>query len=251
MTERLHRLAPAILVAAVLVFLVGCGPSVTVQPFSTAEIARLQNESAEVERRGYRIEPGDTLLIKYPYHPEMDQEAIVRPDGTFTATGVGVLPAAGMTSVEVANHLKEKTSDRLRDPEIIVTISKYNDRGVYVGGEVGRPQMLVFRKGLTPLQAVMAAGGFLPTARLDSVILVRRNGGTQNGESKNGGDEPLLARKIDLGGVLHRGEPEPLALMPQDVIYVPRTPIANANVWVKQHVSDLFPFLRLSTPMPF
>jgi len=87
----------------------------------------------------------------------------------------------------------------------------------------------------------MAAGGFLPTARLDSVILVRQNGGT----------EPLVTRKLDLGRVLHEGDPEQVALAPQDVIYVPRTGIANANVWVRQHVTDLFPFLRIPIPPTF
>ena len=237
---RAPRLVRVTLVAAVLTLL-GCGPAVEVKPFSAAELARVQHETAEVERRGYRIEPSDTLLIKYPFHPEMDQETMVRPDGTVTATGVGPLPAAGLTSVELANQLKAKTSHRLKNPEVVVTISRYGERGIYVGGEVGRPQMLVYRKGLTPLQAVMAAGGFLPTARLDSVILVRQNGGS----------EPLLTRKIDLGAVVHRGEPEPIALAPQDVIYVPRTAIANANVWVRQHVTDLFPFLRIPIPPAF
>jgi protein involved in polysaccharide export with SLBB domain len=248
MTRHRQRFAPAALVAVVLCVLASCGPTLDVKPLSPAEIVRMQTESAEIERRGYRIEPGDTLLIKYRYHPEMDQEAMVRPDGTFTATGVGVVPAAGMTSVEIASQLKEKTSHRLRDPEVVVTISKYMDRGVYVGGEVGKPQMLVYRKGLTPLQAVMAAGGFLPTARVDSVIIVRPNAGAQNVGTNT---EALLTRKIDLGRVMHKGEPEPLSLLPQDVIYVPRTPIANADLWMKQYFTDLFPFLRISSPMPF
>lgn len=234
---RARRLLHAILMVAVLT-VVGCGPTLTVQPFSPQELARLKNESVEIERRGYRIEPGDTLLIKYAFHPEMDQEAMVRPDGTFTATGVGAMPAAGRTSVEIADQLKAKTSHRLRDPEVVVTISKYGERGVYVGGEVGRPQMLVYRKGLTPLQAVMAAGGFLPTARLDSVVLVRPNGAA----------EQFLTRKIDLARVVHNGEAEAVALLPQDVIFVPRTPIANADLWVRQYITDLIPFFRLQMP---
>jgi protein involved in polysaccharide export with SLBB domain len=223
---------------AVVLTLLGCGPSVNVKPFSQAELARMQIESAEVERRGYRIEPYDTLLIKYSYHPEMDQETVVRPDGNIAATGVGPLHVAGMTATDLATRLQERTSQRLKNPEVIVTISKYGERGVFVGGEVGRPGMLVFRQGLTPLQAVVAAGGFLATARLDSVILVRRNGGP----------EPFLARKIDLERVVLKGEAEPLALMPQDIVFVPRTRIANANVWVRQHITDLFPFLRIPIP---
>jgi hypothetical protein len=40
-------------------------------------------------------------------------------------------------------------------------------------------------------------------------------------------------------------------LLPQDVVFVPRTGIANANVWVRQHITDLLPFLRMQTPFPF
>ena len=246
---RLPCIVHAALVAVVLTLL-GCGPTVKVEPFTPAELARLKSENSEIERRGYRIEPGDTLLIKYPFHPEMDQETMVRPDGSVTATGVGAQPAAGLTSVELATQLKAKTSHRLRDPEVVVTISKYGDRGVYVGGEVGRPQVLVYRKGLTPLQAIMAAGGFLPTARLDSVVIVRPNGATPNGGTPEGGAPPYLARKIDLGRVVHKGrmEPEALILLPQDVVFVPRTPIANANVWVRQHITEIIPFFRLDMP---
>jgi protein involved in polysaccharide export with SLBB domain len=229
------------LAAAALVLLSGCGPSMTVEPFSPAELARLQRESTEMERQGYRIEPGDTLLIKYPYHQEMDQEAIVRPDGNITATGVGAVPAVGMTTAELATYLKEKTANRLKNAEVIVSISKYGERGIYVGGEVGRPGMLAYRKGLTPLQAVLAVGGFLPTAQIDSVLLVRQPSG----------NEPLLARKLDLARIVERGEAEPFALMPQDIIFVPRTGIANANIWVRQHVTELFPFLRMSMPPAF
>jgi protein involved in polysaccharide export with SLBB domain len=93
---------------------------------------------------------------------------------------------------------------------------------------------------LTPLQAIIAAGGFLPTARLDSVILVR----------PQAGDQPYIARKLDLERVVAGGEKEPILLTPDDVIFVPRTPIANANVWVRQHVTDLLPFLRTTMPIP-
>lgn len=237
---RSRRLVPLMLVAVILTGL-GCGPSMKVKAFSPAELARMQNDSAEIERRGYRVQPYDTLLIKYPYHPEMDQETVVRPDGSISATGVGPLHVAGLTANDLATRLKDRTSQRLKNPEVIVSISTYGERGIFVGGEVGRPGMLVFRKGMTPLQAVMAAGGFLATARLDSVILVRQNGGP----------EPFLARKIDLDRVVHKGEAESLSLVPQDTLFVPRTRIANANVWVRQHVTDLFPFLRLPIPPVF
>lgn len=222
----------------VVLLLAGCGPAVNVPPLTQAEAVRLQRETAAVESRGYRIEPGDTLTIKFPFHPERDQEAIVRPDGSVSVIAVGRVPVAGMTTQEVEADLKQRTSNRLKDPEVVVGVTKFGERPVYVGGEVGRPGQLIYRQGLTPLQAIMASGGFLPTARLDSVIIVR----------PHSGGEGHVARKIDLQAVVNDGVDEPVTLAPHDVVFVPRTPIANANVWVRQHITDLIPFFRLDMP---
>jgi protein involved in polysaccharide export with SLBB domain len=116
---------------------------------------------------------------------------------------------------------------------VIVTIRKLGDKTVYVGGEVGRPGLQAYRDGLTPLQAIMTAGGFLATARIDSVIFVRPVG-----------EGPYLARKLDMGRVVNNGEREPIDLAPNDVLFVPRTKIANADLWVRQYIVDLFPFVR-------
>ena len=230
----------SIMVAAFALTLLGCGPAIDVKPFTAEELARLHEQSDGARQRGHRIEPGDTLQIRFPYHPELDQDAVVRPDGKTNVSGVGAIDAAGLTPGELEIELKQRSSVRLKDPQVVVNILKFGERQVFVGGEVGRPGTMVFRKGLTPLQAIIAAGGFLPTARLDSVILVR----------PQAGDQPYIARKLDLERVVAGGEKEPILLTPDDVIFVPRTPIANANVWVRQHVTDLLPFLRSTMHIP-
>jgi protein involved in polysaccharide export with SLBB domain len=226
------------LVVAVLLALAGCGAPIDVPPVTAADVATLQR-TANLPDRLYRIEPGDTLFIRYPFHPEMDQEVVVEPDGKIMATRVGVIPVAGLTMTELGQLLKDRTADRLRDPEVVVSIRRFADKTVFVGGEVGKPGVIAYRKGLTPLQAVIAAGGFLVTARVDSVILLR------NAES----EQNFVARKLDLAQTVTDGTREPLVLAPQDVIFVPRTAIANANLWVRQHFTELLPFVRLS-PMP-
>ena len=54
---------------------------------------------------------------------------------------------------------------------------------------------------------------------------------------------------MDLEQTIADGTREPLFLAPHDIIFVPRTRIANANLWVKQHIVDLLPF-RLAPPIP-
>ena len=52
-------------------------------------------------------------------------------------------------------------------------LTKFAETNVYIGGEVGKPGMVHYRQGLTPIQAVSAAGGFLESASTDNVVLTR------------------------------------------------------------------------------
>lgn len=210
----------------------GCASGVTVPALTPDEVPHF-DAAANFPHQLYRIEPGDTLQIRYTFHPEMNQETIVLPDGKIAAHLTGEVPVSGMTTRELEKFLAERTSDQLRDPEIIISVTKFAEKTVYIGGEVEKPGTIPYRKGLSPLQAVIAAGGFRTSAQTDSVILVRAPGP----------DEKFISRKLNLTEVIANGVKEPIYLAPHDVIYVPRTSIAEADLWVKQHITDLLPFL--------
>jgi protein involved in polysaccharide export with SLBB domain len=216
-----------------LLSLLSCGTPVNVPALRTQEIPAFEAAGNYPHRR-YVVEPEDTLEIRYTFHPEMNQQVTVRPDGKITASVVGEILVGGKTTAELEKLLVAHTSDRLRNPDVVVSISKYAEKNVYVGGEVGKPGMVRYRQGLTPLQAVIAAGGFNETAQPNSVVLVRRNGSA----------DTFLSRRLDLTQNIVEGENLPLFLAPNDVVYVPRSSVAEANLWVKQHITDLFPFLR-------
>jgi polysaccharide export outer membrane protein len=212
----------------------GCGVPVTVPPL-TMEDVPIFDAAGNHPDRNYRLEPGDTLRITYTFHSEMNQNDImVRPDGKITATQVGDIDIAGLTVKELENLLVQKTSENLRNPEVVVSVTKFAERSVYVAGEVGKAGLIPYAKGLTPLQAVIAAGGFLEGAQADSVILIRANDSS----------EEVLARKVNLAAVVTDGIKEPIYLAPHDVVYVPKTPIAEAGLWVKQHITDIIPVFR-------
>ena len=213
--------------------LTGCAAPVNVQALTPADIP-LVHAAGNFPHEKYVIVPDDTLQIRYTYHPEMSQEAVVQPDGKITATLVGQIIVAGMTTAKLEELLVEKTSDQLRRPEVVVGITKFAERNVYIGGEVGKPGMVRYRRGLTPLQAVIAAGGFLESASTDNVVL------TRTGDSVT----ESISRRLNLRESVADGIKEPLFLAPHDVVYVPRSSIAEANLWVKQHITELFPFLR-------
>lgn len=219
---------------ALMVFLTGCGAPVTVPPLTMEDVPKFDAIGNHPDR-SYYLEPGDTLKITYTFHSEMDQDSVtIRPDGKITATQVGDIVVAGLTAEEMEKLLAAKTSDHLRNPEVVVSVIKFADKTVYVAGEVDKAGPIPYTKGLTPLQAVIAAGGFLEGAKMDSVVLIRADNSTQG----------VLARRVDLADVFLNGAKEPLYLAPHDVVYVPKTPIANAGLWVKQHLTDIVPFFR-------
>jgi protein involved in polysaccharide export with SLBB domain len=215
----------------ILPLLWGCGAPITIPPLSLEEIPRIE-AAGNYPHQIYRIEPGDTIRIQYTFHREMDQEEVVRPDGKITTKLVGEIGVSGMTPEQLETLLVGRTADQLRNPEVIVGITRFGEKNVFVGGEVGKPGLVPYRKGLTPLQAIIAAGGFRTTARLDSVILVRMGEG-----------DVFVSRKLNLAATVTDGIKEPISLAPHDVLYVPRTEIAEANLWVEQHITGLFPFL--------
>jgi protein involved in polysaccharide export with SLBB domain len=233
--DHIHQNPARLLSIATLIFpiLWGCGRPITVPLLTPDQVPHLEAVGNYPDRI-YHLEPGDTLKITYPFHSDMNQdEVLVKPDGKISATMVGEIAAAGLTASELEQLLVEKTSDRLRNPEVVVTVSQFAEKRVYIAGEVLKPGPVEYQKNLTPLQAIVAAGGFKDTAMVESVILIR---------PVTDGDP--VARKIDLASVISDGNKEFLHLAPHDVVYVPRTAIAEANLWVRQHLTEMVPFFR-------
>ena len=94
-----------------------------------------------------------------------------------------------MTTDELEQFLVERTSDHLKNPEVVVSVVPLQ-REVRLRRRRGRAgrEPFPYRRGLTPLQAVAASGGLRDTARVDSVILVRTGGST----------DKFIARKLNL-----------------------------------------------------
>ena len=147
--------------------------------------------------------PYDTVMVRFTYHPEQDPKKSmpIRPDRNITLDGIGSVRAAGLTPEELGKEIAAKSSKRLKDPEVIVTISEFAPRRVYVGGQVRTPGIVEFKGEMTPVQAIFERGGFTDDAQKDSVILIRDTGGL----------EPIIGR-IDANqspGERHTGKNYP------------------------------------------
>lgn len=182
-----------------------------------------------VDTGQYRLEAGDVLRVKFIYQPEMDVKVQIDPNGNIAIPGVGELQASGKTAAEVAKDVQTLSSVNLREPEVTVIVAELGPRKVYVGGEVRLPGPVVYKVGMTPMQAILDRGGFTEVARIDSVLHV-----TSKGNS-------VEATRLDFSGELKNGSPELATLAVDDVIYVPRTFIGDADSFVRLYIRDLMP----------
>ncbi len=104
-------------------------------------------------------------------------------------------------------------------------------RQVFVEGQVNHPGSFALQPGMTAMQAIANAGGQTDEAELSNVVLIRRDAcGRADGS------------KIDLVSASATPDKgEDVMLMPHDTIVVPRSRIANMDLWVKQYIRDLMP----------
>lgn len=80
----------------------------------------------------------------------------------------------------------------------------------------------------------MLAGGFSPESRMDEVVIIRQRP-----------DRAPMLRTVDLRRFVSNGAPgESILLASEDIVFVPRSRIAEVNLWVDQNINRLLPFSR-------
>lgn len=182
----------------------------------------------------YRYGYGDVLQIRFLFTPEMDEETIVGPDGYITLRAAGRVQALDRTEQELKQRIEEDSRRILRNPEVTVITKEAASWRVYVGGSVRNPGTFRIAGPTGLLEAVTMAGGFDPQARFGEVVLIRRN--------KN--DRPML-RTVDLQAFLDTGSTAgDVPLYAGDIVYVPRSRIAEVNLWIDQFIEQVVPFQR-------
>ncbi len=183
----------------------------------------------------YRIAPGDELSVTFPYNFELNHDGPVGPDGRFTMTFIGELPVSGLTISEATELIAKSLLDQgiVANAHPALAIHKYT-LNVFVGGEVKAPGMVTLTTGMDALQAVLVAGGMLETAKTGHVAIIRRN---ENNTPK--------IIYLDLNGYT-RGKPTATTAMlePHDVIFVPRSSIAEVDRWIDDYINRTIPFGR-------
>lgn len=180
----------------------------------------------------YRIGPGDELAVRFVVNPDLNATVVVGPDGRGVFPLISAQDVAGLTAEEANALLSRAYATVLRAPQVETLVAGYGASQIYVGGEVRDPGVKTIKGRLTVAQAVMSAGGFQETARAGRVVVIRQRPG----------DPRLLMRAIDVRDNLNGKGGEDFAVLPGDLIFVPRSAITEVNRFVRQYVTGVLPF---------
>jgi protein involved in polysaccharide export with SLBB domain len=206
-----------------------CGSTVKNIPPANPASPRLY--SAAVPDEEYRIQPGDLLDIKFFYSPELNEQIPVRPDGRISLQLAQEVQAGGRTPAELTAILKETYSRELKKPDVTVILRSFGSQRVYVDGEVAKPGLIPLTGPTTVLQAISQAGGFLYTGNVTDVMVIRR-----------GPENQPLATMVDMKRVRNGTDlAQDIYLKPFDIVYVPKTAIADVNLWIEQYLNRMVP----------
>lgn len=196
--------------------------------------------SVAVPGDSYRIQPGDMLDIKFFYSPELNEQLPVRPDGRIALQLAQEVQAAGATPAELTAVLMEKYAKELKRPDVVVIVRSFGNQRIYVDGEVAKPGLIPLTGPTTVLQAIAQAGGFVYTGNATDVVLIRR--GPRNEPVAMTVNMEKVYNGTDLG--------QDLYLKPFDIVYVPKTAIANANLWIEQYLTRMVPRIGFTYTAP-
>lgn len=179
----------------------------------------------------YRFYPGDKIDIAVPVlSSRLNRTVTVQPDGRITMPYLGPIMAADLTIRQLEDAVsREYGSQFTSPPRVQVTVNETAPLKVFVGGEVGNPGEYAITGDANALQAIIQAGSFKPSADPRQVIVIRRlPGGIAAVRSAN--LSPGRAGRADL-----------VPLSRNDVIYVPRSGIAQVGLVMQQYFRDILP----------
>jgi len=161
--------------------------------------------------QGSVLGPGDIFLVRVFREKDLSGEFQVSKEGTIDYPLLGLLKIGGKSPSEVSRKIRVGLSKGyLKHAYVSVVVKKYKSKRVYVLGQVKRPGTLSFQDGMTIVQAISQAGGFLRTARPNNVIVTR--------ESSKG--EQKIVVPVES---ISEGRAPNFFMAPGDIIFVPES----------------------------
>lgn len=197
------------------------------KPGGAVNLTADQKKQAE-----YRISPDDEISIYVFPSQELSRELTVQPEGTIDMPFVGSVAVSGMTAGEASRRLENLLSKYVTSPQVGITVRKFSVRRVAILGEVRSPGFYDYYENMKVLDLIAQANGFADYPKLSKTVVFRRN------------SEPHTAILMDLDPLMAGKMESNYALMPGDVVFIPRQSVYKGAKWL----SDNFvPWMTLLT----
>ena len=130
-------------------------------------------------RTPYTINPGDLLEISVWNEPDLQHQALVRPDGAFSFPLSGDILAEGRTVEAIRQDLTSQLEAYIPDLVVTVAVAEVRGNKIFVFGQVKTPGEFIVNPRVDVIQALSIAGGVTPFAQLNSIKILRRRNGEQ------------------------------------------------------------------------
>ena len=127
----------------------------------------------------YVLAPEDSIQVTVWKEPSLSGNLPIRPDGMISLALLGDLPAAGFTPARLSSDIAVRLKKYVTDPRVTVTVMAVHVDKVFLLGEVGHVGALPLTPGMTPLQAISAAGGLTLYANGKRIYILRKEAGQQ------------------------------------------------------------------------
>jgi len=186
-------------------------------PRPPSETAAERAAQALQRNAQYIIGPGDKLSVVVYDNPQVSVSDLpVRPDGRISIPLVPDVPAAGMTSSELATTLTERLKKYVQDPNVTVLMRDFTgpfDRQVKVIGEAADPQAIAYRVHMTLLDVMILTKGLTRFAAGNRAVIVRRQP-----------DGSLSRVPVRLSDLIKDGDiSQNVEMQPGDTLIIPQT----------------------------
>ncbi|WP_313005503.1 polysaccharide biosynthesis/export family protein [Brevundimonas sp.] len=167
----------------------------------------------------YLLYPGDEIEVALPTATELTRQLRVGPDGRVSLPLLGHVMAADRTLSQLEADISAGYASQLRRPEVEVTLRLAGPLKVWVDGEVRNPGVFDMPGDIDAYQAVVMAGGVLPSAKAEQAALIRRGPGNVR-----------MMRVVDL----RPRQGQLVALRRGDIIFIPRTTLGELAAFFTQ-----------------
>lgn len=167
----------------------------------------------------YRLYAGDEIEVALPTATELTRQLRIGPDGRVSLPLLGHVTAADRSLSELEADVSHGYAEHLLRPEVEITLRQAGPLKVWVDGEVRNPGVFDLPGDIDAYQALIMAGGALPTARATRCALIRRGPG-----------DVRMMKVVDLRAP--RAEIQPLRR--GDIIFVPRSTLGELVAFFTQ-----------------